>query len=56
LILRKNYFAKLIKYIKNVYNIDCKINTLTDGRVNPSYQTVQVILSVLFGFSLGEKA
>ena len=51
-ILRKNYFAKLFKYIKNVYEIEEKINRLTDGRINPSYNTGQVMLPVLFGFLL----
>jgi hypothetical protein len=50
--LRDNYFYKLIKYIKNVYNIEEKINKLKDGRVNPSYKTGNVILPVLFGFLL----
>lgn len=27
-----------------------EINKLTDGRVNPSYKTGQVLLPVLFGF------
>jgi len=50
--LRNNYFTKLIKYIKNVYNKHYHINILTDGRVNPSYKTGQVLLPVLFGFLL----
>ena len=50
--MRKNYFIKLIKYIKNVYHIEEKINKLKDGRVNPSYKTGMVMLSVLFGFLL----
>ena len=54
--MRKNYFAKLIKYIKNVYNIESKINKLTDRRVNPSYKTGQVILPVLLGFLLRIKS
>jgi len=28
--LRDNYFVKLVKYIKNVYNIDNKIKHITD--------------------------
>jgi len=50
--LRKNYFIKLIKYIKNVYHIESKISKLKDGRVNPSYKTANVMLPVLFGFLL----
>ena len=48
--MRDNYFYKLIKYIKNVYHIEEKINKLKDGRVNPSYKTANVVLPVLFGF------
>jgi hypothetical protein len=48
--LRKNYFVKLIKYIKNVYGIHHKINKLSDLKVNPSYKTGQVCLPVLVGF------
>ena len=54
--MRKNYFVKLIKYIKNVYDIESKINRLTDGRINPSYKTGQVILPVLLGFLLRIKS
>ena len=50
--MRNNYFAKLIKYIKNVYYIEEKINKLSDGRINPSYKTGQVMVPVLFGFLL----
>ena len=48
----KNYFVKLIKYIKNVYNIEHGINKLTDGRVNPKYKTSQVVFPLLLGFML----
>ena len=48
----KNYFVKLIKYIKNVYNIEHGINKLTDGRVNPKYKTSQVVFPLLLGFIL----
>ena len=41
--------AKFIKYIKNVYGIQHKINKLSDVRVNPSFKTGQVCLPVLFG-------
>jgi hypothetical protein len=48
--MRKNYFAKLVRYMKNVYHIERGLNKLSDGRVNPTYSTGQVILPVLFGF------
>jgi len=54
--LRKNYFEKLVRYIKNVYHIDRGLNRLSDGRVNPTYSTCQVILPVLFGFLLRIKS
>ena len=54
--MRKNYFVKLINYTKNVYHIDNGINKLTDGRVNPTYSTGQVILPLLFGFLLRIKS
>jgi len=50
--LRDNYFYKLIKYIKNVYHIEDKINKSKYGRVNPSYRTGNVMLPLLFGFLL----
>ena len=50
--MRKNYFVKLIKYMKNVYNIKHGINKLTDGRVNPKYKTSQVVFPLLLGFML----
>lgn len=50
--LRKNYFAKIVKYIKDVYNIDKLLSKIKDGRKNPSYKTGQVILPVLLGFLL----
>ncbi len=50
--MRKNYFAKLVTYIKNVYHIDRGLSELTDQRVNPTYSTGQVILPVLLGFLL----
>lgn len=54
--MRKNYLLKLVKYMKNVYQIDHGLNKLTDGRVNPIYSTGQVILPVLFGFLLRIKS
>ena len=54
--MRKNYFAKLVRYMKNVYHLDRGLNKLSDGRVNPTYSTGQVIMPVLFGFSLRIKS
>jgi len=54
--MRKNYFAKLVKYMKNIYHIERGLNKLSDGRVNPTYSTGQVILRVLFGFLLRIKS
>jgi hypothetical protein len=54
--MRKNYFSKLVKYIKNVYHIERGLNKLSDARVNPTYSTGQVILPVLFGFLLRIKS
>ena len=54
--MRTNYFKKLVKYMKNVYHLDRDLNKLSDGRVNPTYSTNQVILPVLFGFLLRIKS
>jgi len=54
--MRKNYFAKLVKYMKNVYHIERSLNKLSDGRVNPTYSTGKVILPVLFGLLLRIKS
>ncbi|MBU3075514.1 hypothetical protein [Clostridium estertheticum] len=48
--MRKNYFAKLVKYMKSVYDIENSLKKLSDGRVNPTYRTGKVILLVLVGF------
>jgi hypothetical protein len=53
--MRKNYFAKLLNYMKNVYHIDQGINKLKVGRVNPKYKTGQVILPLLLGFFSQDK-
>jgi len=53
---RKNYFVKLVRYMKNVYNIENGINKLSDGRVNPTYDTAKVVTLVLFGFLLRVKS
>jgi hypothetical protein len=50
--MRKNYFVKLINYMKNVYHIDNGVNKLKDGRVGPSYKTSTVIMPLLLGFML----
>lgn len=50
--LINNYFAKLVKYIKNVYNIDNQIKHFVDNRVNPTYKTSQIISLVLTAFLL----
>jgi len=54
--MRKNYFVKLVNYIKNVYHIERGLSKLSDGRVNPTYSTAQVILPVLLGFLLRIKS
>jgi hypothetical protein len=48
--LRKNYFAKLVRYMKNVYHIENGLNKLSDKRVNPKYSTAHVVTLVLLGF------
>ena len=50
--MRKNYLAKLVKYIKNVFDIEKGLNNLTDGRKNPTFKTKIVVLPVLFAFIL----
>lgn len=50
--MRKNYFAKIVKYIKDVYNVEEGLRNLKDERKNPTYKTNKVILPVLFGFIL----
>lgn len=54
--MRHNYFAKLLKYIKNVYHIERGINKLSDGRKYPKYATVNVIIPLLLGFMLRIKS
>jgi len=54
--MRQNYFVKLVKYKKNVYHLDRGLNKLSDGRVNPTYSTGQVILPVFLGFLLRIKS
>jgi len=54
--MRKNYFAKLVNYIKNVYHIERSLNKLTDTRKNPTYNTGRVITTLLLGFLLRIKS
>jgi len=35
--MRKSYFAKLVRYMKNVYHIERGSYELSDGRFNPTY-------------------
>jgi len=48
--MRKNYFLKLVNYMKNACHVERGLNELFDERVNPTYSTGQVILPVLFVF------
>ncbi|SPF49351.1 conserved hypothetical protein [Candidatus Desulfosporosinus infrequens] len=54
--MRKNYFEKLVRYMKNVYHFERGLNKLSDGRTNPTYTTGQVILPVPFGFLIRIKS
>ncbi len=54
--MRQNYFDKLVRYMKNVYQIERGLNKLIDGRVNPTYSAGQVVLPVPFGFLLRIKS
>ena len=54
--MRKNYFVKLVNYLKNVYHIERGLNKLSDGRTNPTYCTGKVVMPVLFGFLLRVKS
>ena len=40
--MRSSYFEKMIKYFRNVYDIDNVFNDLTDTRVYPKYKTKQI--------------
>jgi hypothetical protein len=42
--------------MKNVYHIENGLNKLSDERVNPTYNTAQVITLVLLGFLLRVKS
>jgi hypothetical protein len=54
--MRKNYFAKLMNYMKNVYNIDRLFNKLEDTRVNPKYKTGHALMPLLLGLLLRIKS
>jgi hypothetical protein len=54
--MRSNYFAKLIKYMKNVYHIERHINKLSDGRKNPKHKTSQIVIPLLLGFMIRIKS
>ena len=41
-----------MKYMKNVYNMENGLNKLTDGIINPTYDTAKVVKLVLLGFLL----
>ena len=50
--MQDNKYYNLIKYMKNVFDIEEQLGYLEDGRVNPTYQTETVILIILMGFLL----
>lgn len=50
--MKNSYIGKLIKYMKNIYKIDYGLRSLTDCRINPIYQTGQVLSLTLFDFLL----
>jgi len=54
--MRKNYFAKLVNYMKNVYHIDRLFNKLEDIRVNPKFKTGQALMPLLLGLLLRIKS
>ena len=56
MIMRKNYFAKLMSYMKNVFHIDLLISQLEDSRVNPKYRTGLTIMPLLLGLLLRIKS
>ncbi len=43
--MRNNYFAKLVRYMKNVYHVERGLNKLTDGRVNLTYSRASYFAS-----------
>jgi len=50
--LRENYFIKLMRYVKNVYQMDRQIEQITDSRLKPSYKTSKKNSMILVGFLL----
>ncbi len=50
--MKKNYFEKIVKYAKKVFNIERSLRQLSDGRKNPKHKTNEVVLIVLIGFLL----
>lgn len=58
--MRRNYFVKLINYMKKVYKIEDGIGKLKEGRVNPKYKTAQVIMQtaqvIIWGVAIRKQA
>ena len=54
--MRNNHFAKLVKYMRDIFSIDKGLIQLKDTRVNPKYKTGQVILPLLLGLLLRIKS
>ena len=50
--MKKNYFKKIVKYAKKVFDIERILRNLSDCRKNPTYKTNEVVLLVLMGFLL----
>ena len=50
--MQDNKYYRLIKYMKNVFDIEELLEQLKDGRVNPTYKTETVTLIALIGFLL----
>ena len=48
--MSKDYLKKLLKYMKEVYDIEDAIKYLKDRRINPKYSAAEAILPALFGF------
>ena len=42
--------------MKKVYHIEAELNKLTDGGINPTYDTAKVVTILLFGFLLRVKS
>jgi len=50
--LQENKYYRLIKYMKNVFDIEEQLGQLAEGRVNPTYKTEIATLIILMGFLL----